>query len=172
MRFCCLFATIFLAAISNGISAGPAAVRANDVDALADIATLQCVGRQTYRESRNGSPQNCAKALITSFPISITVGQFHHGGPMDSFRLPRTYTAGDCRMTVDLNRVEAVEGSWQQIWTMANALITACTYFRHPSDAETAVTGGYIHAGQGNGLAVILTKRTDTTGNYSSSADE
>ncbi|KAI4176557.1 MAG: hypothetical protein LQ346_007856 [Caloplaca aetnensis] len=172
MRLCSLFATVFLAAISNGMSAPPATVRANDVDALADLANFRCVGSPTLRESRNGSPQNCAKALIQFFPNSITVGQFHHGGPMDLFRLPRTYSVGDCRVTVDLNRLGVVDGSWQQIWTSANTLITACTYFRNPSDAGTAATGGYIHAGQGNGLAVILTKHTDTTGNYSSSAEE
>ncbi|KAL9025239.1 MAG: hypothetical protein Q9196_005903, partial [Gyalolechia fulgens] len=135
----------------NGVSARPATISGNDVDSLAEF---RCAERP------RSSPQNCAKALITAFPPYIQPGQFHHGLPNDAFQLPRVWSVGDCRVNVDLRGGENVEGSWEQIWTLANTLSLACTSYKSAIPVS-AVTGGYIHAGQGNGLAIVLSKPRD-----------
>ena len=60
---------------------------------------------------------------------------------------------GDCEVSVDLSEGVPVVGNWNQVWTMANTLSTACTYYRVARTPESAVTGGYIVA---NGLVVMM----------------
>lgn len=69
---------------------------------------------------------------------------------------------GDCQVVVQLGfRVHEVRGSWNEIWTLANTLSTACTYHRNRSP-ESAVTGGSISAG---GLVVSMGRPDDLGGN-------
>ena len=56
---------------------------------------------------------------------------------------------------MDLSEGAPVEGSWNDVWTMANTLSKACTYYRAARTPESAVTGGYIVA---NGLVVMMQK--------------
>ena len=124
----------------------------------ATLAQLECTPAVPFHATRNGYPGNCARALVEGFPNGATIGQFHQGGPNNDFRLPRSHIVGDCQVTVDLNGVTSVQGSWLEVWTMANTMSTACTYYRSQQYPATAVTGGYIFGGQGNGLAVMLNK--------------
>ena len=63
-------------------------------------------------------------------------------------------------MTVDLDGEQPVQGSWQEIWTLANTLIFACSYVRNPGDDTSMVTGGWIKpAGLGNGLKITFADR-------------
>ncbi|KAL8756538.1 MAG: hypothetical protein Q9199_002864 [Rusavskia elegans] len=138
------------------LAAFSATVFALPVNSPGAVAQMECTPRVALRRTRNGNPGNCAKALIDGFPNGPLVGQFHRGGEANAFRLPRTKVVGDCQVTVDLNGVERVQGSWQEIWTLANTMSTACTYYINQQYAATAVTGGYVHGGQGNGLTVII----------------
>ena len=61
-----------------------------------------------------------------------------------------------------------VEGTWNEIWTMANTLSTACTNYRAARTPESAVTGGYIST---NGIVIVMQK-PDRVGNASHVAEE
>lgn len=135
-----------------------AVLLANTISMVLAFAQLECTPSVSMRPTRNGKPSNCAKALIEGFLSGPTVGEFHRGREWNDFLLPKTKVVGDCQVTVDVNRVERVQGSWQEIWTLANALITACTYFRVSGDASTSVTGGSVRGGQGNGLSITMKK--------------
>ena len=136
------------------------------------IAHMECTPRVALRRTRNGNPGNCAKALMDGFPHGPIVGQFHRGGEMNAFRLPRTKVVGDCQVTVDLNGVERVQGSWQEIWTLANTMSTACTYYINQQYAATAVTGGVVYGGQGNGLAIMMERPQNMPNNEPVAATE
>ena len=71
-------------------------------------------------------------------------------------------------MSVDLSEQLLVQGSWNEVWTMANTLSTACRYYRAARTPESAVTGGYIVA---NGLVVSMHKPL-SVGNVSEVAEE
>ncbi|KAL8846031.1 MAG: hypothetical protein Q9221_008844 [Calogaya cf. arnoldii] len=133
---------------------------------------MACTERVALRRTRNGNPGNCAKALMEGFPSGPLVGQFHRYGEPNAFRLPRTNVVGDCQVTVDLNGVERVQGSWQEIWTLANTMSTACTYYINQQYAETAVTGGVVRGGQGNGLAVMMGRPREMASNESATETE
>ncbi|KAL8683461.1 MAG: hypothetical protein Q9186_000616 [Xanthomendoza sp. 1 TL-2023] len=129
------------------------------------VAQFECTPRVLLRPTRNGKPSNCARALMSGFPNGPIVGQFHRFGELNAFRLPRKATVGDCEVTVDLNQVERVQGSWQEVWTLATTLSTACTYYISQQYPGTAVTGGFIHGGLGNGLSIIMGRPLDLVGN-------
>ena len=61
-----------------------------------------------------------------------------------------------------------VPGTWNDVWTMANTLTTACTNYRAARTPESAVTGGYIAA---NGI-VIRIQKPERVGNASRVAEE
>lgn len=145
--------SIFLVLISATLNIYIVAAPLNNT--LASSARFACTERASFPLTRNGSPKNCARAIITGFPIELPVGQFHHGGPSDSFRLPRSHIEGDCQVTVDLIAEEPVRGSWNEVWTMVNTLSTACTYYGVHQEPTSAVTGGWISA---NGVIVGLQK--------------
>ena len=69
---------------------------------------------------------------------------------------------------MDLSQGAAVEGTWTEVWTMANTLSTACTNYRAARTPESAVTGGFIVA---NGLVIVMQKPL-VVGNASHVADE
>lgn len=156
-----LYSLLYLALLA----AFGATVFALPVNSPGPIARMECTPRVAMRRTRNGNPGNCAKALMDGFPNGPMVGQFHRGGEANAFRLPRTNIVGDCQVSVDLNGVERVQGSWQEIWTLANTMSTACTYYINQQYAATAVTGGYVYGGQGNGLAVFMGRPTDLANN-------
>lgn len=165
MRILSLLSSILMAIHHHhSIDAYPTNTLINDLETVPEF---HCIDREAFRQSRNGSPRNCARALMSSFPNSIVPGQFHHGTPDDTFRLPRASHVGDCQVTVDLNGGNPTPGSWQQVWTLTNTLSTACTYYKNSADLSTAVTGGYVHAGQGKGLTIILAKPGTNMGNDS-----
>ena len=75
---------------------------------------------------------------------------------------------GDCQVSVDLSEGHPAQGHWNEVWTMANTLSTACRYYRAARTPESAVTGGYIVA---NGLVVRMHKPL-SVGNASEVAEE
>ena len=128
-----------------------AALLANLTSTVLAIAYTDC-----YRGKSRFS--DCALAL-TYLPNGLTVGEFRRGREGGDFLLPKTSSRGECYVTVDLNGDQRVQGSWQEIWTLANTLITGCSYMRNPGDATSMATGGWIRAGQGNGLKITFADR-------------
>ncbi len=163
-----LYSLLYLALLA----AFGATVFALPVNSPGPIAHMECTPRVAMRRTRNGNPGNCAKALMDGFPNGPIVGQFHRGGEANAFRLPQTSIVGDCQVSVDLNGVERVQGSWQEIWTLANTMSTACTYYINQQYASTAVTGGYVHGGQGNGLAIFMGRPADLANSETGVATE
>ncbi|KAL9005243.1 MAG: hypothetical protein Q9188_001965 [Gyalolechia gomerana] len=102
--------------------------------------------------------QSCASALASGFLLTtsqpLTPGEFHYYAPDNDFRLPQTANAGDCQITVDLMPGGlAVQGSWMDVWTMANTMITACAATR---GLPVWYTGGYVQVGTTRGLRVTM----------------
>lgn len=124
---------------------------------LTSLVHYECRGSATFRLTRNGNPQNCAKAVLTGFPSDPEPGRFYRGDPRDPnpFSLPKTAVVGNCEVTLDLNGEGSVQGSWPYVWAMASTLNTACTYYR-VADPNTAVTGGWMRMGQGGGLMLTI----------------
>lgn len=124
----------------------------------AENAIYYCQLRRPFRMSVNGSPVGCANAIILGFPSDISPGLFHTApNPTDPFSLPKTAIFGDCEIRVDLipGRGHPVEASWPYLWTLAQTLSTACSYW--PSDAPSlGRTGGWIVGGSGQALRITM----------------
>lgn len=163
MRLLSVLPYVVFALFSHTVWAQSTDTSNND---LGHFAFFEC--REQSPFPRNGRPQNCARALLQGFPLSIMTGQFHIGAPVNLFQLPRTAQEGDCQVTVELIGSTPVPGSWQQIWAWANTLSAACTY---PTQSGE-YTGGYVHAGPFDGLAIILSRPVTVTGNESVGATE
>lgn len=125
-------------------------------------AQLQCAPSVSRFSSRTtGSTQNCAKALASSFlPTSsndpLAPGEFHYYAPDNDFRLPRSSIEGDCEVVVDLLAgALPVEGSWTDVFAMANTMMTACASTK---DLTVWYTGGFMQVGTGRGLRVTMRK--------------
>ena len=149
MNILSLFAVLFLTVPGSYTFAAPLN------STLSSSVRYDCLERASFRFTRSGSPKNCARAVIAAFPMETSLSQFHHGAPSDSFRLPISYISGDCQVTVDLDGGNPVPGSWNEVWTLANTLSTACTYYRVHQEPTSAVAGGWISA---NGVIVRLQK--------------
>ena len=94
--------------------------------------------------------EQCAQAIMTTFPSTTEEGWFHRGGDPDMFRLPRTAMYGDCKVVVDLAASQSThfESSWSAIWSMALMLKDACIFYPPgPALAGTVWTAGSLNAG-------------------------
>lgn len=89
---------------------------------------FRCNERQPFKSTLNSKPAGCAHAMIKAFPMDATPGWFYEYGASDGFRLPRYSTVEDCTVAVLLDNENPVQGSWHELWTMANTLSTACLY--------------------------------------------
>ncbi|KAL8792030.1 MAG: hypothetical protein Q9195_005371 [Heterodermia aff. obscurata] len=159
----------FLVLLLTILNADTLAQPINTTVSSTSHAHFACTGPQFAQVRRSGKPENCARAIIAAFPLGDTSDEFHHGLEGNPyFRLPRASIVGDCEVSVDLSEPAPVQGSWNEVWTMANTLSTACTYYRAARTPESAVTGGYIVA---NGLVVVMQKPL-TVGNTSDVAAE
>lgn len=112
------------------------------------------------RSARSGHTVNCARAILETFPIDTAIGVFHHDprgtvSDSESFRVPHFGVVEDCQVSVDIDGgAGVVRGSWLEVWTMANMMLTACTFYRIDRP-ESAVSGGWIRA---NGMVVMMQK--------------
>lgn len=132
------------------------------------INRFECTPSQPLSRTRNGPPWGCAQAVLRGFYMDSTVGQFHRDGADDIFRLPRTSASGLCYVTLDTAWPETtVEGRWFDVWTVAQTMNTACTYYRIPTQANTAVTGGTAWLYQERGLVLTMEKLPDLSSNGS-----
>ncbi|KAL8726158.1 MAG: hypothetical protein Q9166_006875 [cf. Caloplaca sp. 2 TL-2023] len=137
---------LFLLALTKPYITTAAALPTTD---LTSRAQSECAS--TFRVDR----ATCARAILDAFPTSTNISQFHRGIPADLYQLPRTAVGGNtvgeqCRVTVDLQGTEKVEGSWHYVWTMAGMLIDAC------GRASDGKTGGSMVIGGENGLGIII----------------
>ena len=110
-------------------------------------ATMTCAGDWSGRLT----PWHCERALLMRFPNEAQLGDFHHGGPVNIFRLPWSASYGDCRVVVDMEGDIPIRGSWLQFWTLASSLSRACQMTVHSHDFWR---GGTVTAGPGDGFKV------------------
>ncbi|KAI4104277.1 MAG: hypothetical protein LQ339_003896 [Xanthoria mediterranea] len=131
-------------------------------------ATSQCYPKLPLASTACGELPNCAKALLSGFPIDIANGDFHRGAPNNIFKLPRAAFVGDCIVTVDvIDGPGSTLGSWVQVLALANTLNAACTYYMlDRRGGPGAFTGGTLLAGRSNRLS-ITTARYAGVGNSS-----
>ncbi len=128
---------------------------AQSIGALTRVNRYECTERQIFQPTRNAPPQDCARAVLEGFYMDSNVGLFHRGGPPDRFQVPRRSVAGECAVSLNTATEGSVEGRWFDIWTVAQTLNTACTYYR-TSEPSSAVTGGHIEVYGSNGLVLIM----------------
>lgn len=136
-----LFVLFLYTVLNNGTYAqflSPPSNSTNIVD------SCRCQGRTSLIN-------NCGSA-ITRLPYNIALGDFHHGGPDDIFRLPTTAEYVDCTVTVDL-RGDGDQASWASIWSVASTLSIACSSFSRSGGLFTA---GFIHAGNTGGIVITM----------------
>ncbi|CAL8580415.1 hypothetical protein XPA_006142 [Xanthoria parietina] len=128
----------------------------------------QCYPKLPLASTACGELPNCAKALLSGFPIDIANGDFHRGAPNNIFKLPRAAFVGDCIVTVDvIDGPGSTLGSWVQVLALANTLNAACTYYMlDRRGGPGAFTGGTMLAGRSNRLS-ITTARYAGVGNSS-----
>ena len=132
------------------------------------FAVFDCVGSRAFRSTRGARIRDCAQALLVGFPHVVDISLFHSDLIDDLYRLPRSYTYGECRITVSLTG-RPVWSSWQAVWTMATTLSTACLY---RTDLEPlGVTAGTVSSGPGSGLTITM-ERTDAVMSNDSVAAE
>lgn len=109
---------------------------------------LVCLEPRTFARSQRPLTANCAKAIIQHFSYSPEIGQFHSGGALDIFRLPRTATVGDCMVTVDIDGRATLQSSWTSMWTLASTLSAASALHTPRSGLRyEPTTGGSVVAG-------------------------
>ncbi|KAL8657913.1 MAG: hypothetical protein Q9226_001438 [Calogaya cf. arnoldii] len=125
-----------------------------------NAARYQCFSKLPLQTTRCGELPNCAKALLSGFPNDIGNGEFHRGLPNNIWRLPRQSFVGDCSVVIDISEGQgSTVGSWAQVWTMANTLITACSYYMLDGQgALSAFTGGVVYGGRNYRLSITVTK--------------
>lgn len=123
---------------------------------LTNVNHYVCNTRQPFLPTQNAAPWDCAQAVLEGFYMYPDFGTFHRGGHSDTFQVPMTAVAGKCFMNVDLATERPVEGRWFDVWTVAQTLNTACTYYRVPDEPATAVTGGHVEIYGSSGLVLTM----------------
>lgn len=117
----------------------------------------------SYIQDQRPLSQNCAKALLTTASSSSEIGEFHHDGANDIYRLPETVSYGDCDITVDIAS-GPYNSSWMKIWMMASTLNEACVDYTAVAGRVTTKTGGWFTRGvlitMGKSSGVGLENRT------------
>ena len=159
MNILILGSAIILLATTHSINA-----QQNLTLSFGTIAKYRCWGR-SFGMTKNGSPQDCAQAVLHRFPTDIHVGLFHTGQQLDLYHLPVESTYGDCyiELTLAQSGVET-EGRWPEVWTLAQTLSTACTYWRNDNPGS-GVTGGEIFGGQNNRLKLTMRRSSGVVNN-------
>lgn len=76
--------------------------------------------------------------------MDTNIGLFHRGGRPDIFQAPKTSVSGECFISVNTVTGRLAEGRWFDVWTVAQTLNTAWTFYRTYEKLSTAVTGGQV----------------------------
>lgn len=114
-------------------------------------ASYTCYERRTNIPTRSGNPANCARAMLEAFPTD---------GNVDPAQLPLLHNVGDCLVSLIVGPGGPVRGRWLDVWTKAQMLSTACTYFR--TGLHNIATGGEANfPDQGLQLAIGLALRSN-----------
>jgi len=156
MRTPSLVSFLVYAAVSSVTSA-------QSISNLTRVNQYECNKRLPFLPTQNAAPWDCAQALLEGFYIDTNVGLFHRGGQPDIFQVPKTSVSGKCYISVNTATDRPAEGRWGDVWTVAQTLNSACTYYRTYEKPSTAVTGGQVEFYGSDGL--VLTMGRLTVGN-------
>lgn len=137
---------------------------AQPIGNLTRLNRYQCNKRIPFLPTQNAATWDCARAILEGFHTDSNVGLFHRSGQPDIFQIPRTTVSGKCYVSLDTATERPTEGRWFDVWTVAQTLNTACTYYK-TSAPSSAVTGGQVKIYGGDGL--VLTMGMLTVGNDS-----
>jgi len=133
---------------------------AQSIGNLTRVNRYECIKRLPFLPTQNAAPWDCAQAVLEGFYMDTNIGLFHRGGQPDIFQLPKTSVSGKCYISVNTATERPAEGRWFDVWTVAQTLNSACTYYRTYEKPSTAVTGGQVEIYGSSRLVLTMGRLT------------